>query len=176
MQDDTMLVIKSRAQGAGIFDVIAKAANSALAKKVITSAVNKAANSSLAKKVVNSGIAKKVIDSGVGKTIAENITKENFKKAANSAIGKQLQKAVVTGVVNAAEKATTSGLQKIGLTAPTNLQSLISTGSKRPVQSPAESKRPKKKKLLPPGSKRSIIKPGRSKGKKRKIGRGIILQ
>ena len=43
MQDDTMLVIKSRAQGAGIFDVIAKAANSALAKKVITSAVNKAA-------------------------------------------------------------------------------------------------------------------------------------
>ena len=88
-----------------------------------------------------------------------------------------MQKAVVTGVANAAEKATTSGLQKIGLTAPTNLQSLISTGSKRPVQSPAESKRPKKKKkLLPPGSKRSIIKPGRSKGKKRKIGRGIILQ
>ena len=79
-------------------------------------------------------------------------------------------------MANAAEKATTSGLQKIGFTAPTNLQSLISTGSKRPVQSPAESKRPKKKKLLPPGSKRSIIKPGRSKGKKRKIGRGIILQ
>ena len=113
MQDDTMLVIKSRAQGAGIFDVIAKAANSALAKKVITSAVNKAANSSLAKKVVNSGIAKKVIDSGVGKTIAENITKENFKKAANSAIGKQLQKAVVTGVANAAEKVTTSGSKNL---------------------------------------------------------------
>ena len=61
MQDDTMLVIKLRAQGAGIFDVIAKAANSALAKKVITSAVNKATNSSLAKKVVNSGIAKKLL-------------------------------------------------------------------------------------------------------------------
>ena len=69
-----MLVIKSRAHGGGIFDVIAKAANSALAKKVITSAVNKAANSSLAKKVVNSGIAKKVIDSGFGKAVAKNIT------------------------------------------------------------------------------------------------------
>ena len=57
-----MLVIRSRAQGAGIFDVIAKAANSALAKKVITSAVNKATNSAFAKTVVKSGIAKKVID------------------------------------------------------------------------------------------------------------------
>ena len=57
--------------------------------------------------MVNSGIAKKVINSGVGKTIAENITKENFKKAANSAIGRQLQKAVVTRVANTAEKATT---------------------------------------------------------------------
>ena len=59
MQDDTMLVIKSRAQGAGNFDVIAKAANSAFAKKVITSAVNKATNSNLAKKVVKSGKVKK---------------------------------------------------------------------------------------------------------------------
>ena len=45
-----MLVVKSRAQGAWIFDVIAKAANSALAKKVINSAVNTATNSTLAKK------------------------------------------------------------------------------------------------------------------------------
>ena len=173
MSDDTMLVIKSRAQGAGIFDVIAKAANSALAKKVITSAVNKAANSNLAKKVVNSGIAKKVIDSGVGKTIAENVTKENFKKAANSAIGKQLQKAVVTGVDNAIERATTAGLQKLGFPAatsvPLNVESLISTGSKRPYQS-------KKKKLIPPGSKRPLTGVGRIKGKRRKIGRGIILE
>ena len=42
--------VKPRAPGSGIFDVIAKAANSALAKKVITSAVNKATNSNLAKK------------------------------------------------------------------------------------------------------------------------------
>ena len=176
MPNDTMLVIRSRAQGAGIFDVIAKAANSALAKKVITSAVNKAANSNLAKKVVKSGIAKKVINSTVGKTIAENVTKENFKKAANSAIGKQLQKAVVTGVDNAIERATTAGLQKLGfpaatseLTVPLNVESLISTGSKRPYQS-------KKKKLIPPGSKRKRSEVGRIKGKRRKIGKGIILE
>ena len=45
-----MLVVKSRAQGAEIFDVIAKAANIALAKKVINSAVNTATNSTLAQK------------------------------------------------------------------------------------------------------------------------------
>ena len=54
-----MLVIKPRAKGSGIFDIFEKAANSALAKKVITSAVNKAANSTVAKKVINSGVAKK---------------------------------------------------------------------------------------------------------------------
>ena len=163
-----MLVVKSRAQGAGIFDVIAKAANSALAKKVITSAVNKAANSSLARKVVNSGIAKKVIDSGVGKTIAKNITKENFQKAANSAIGKQLQKAVVTGVSNAAEKAATTGLEKLGFTAPTNTLSSTSLWTvppnppTLPRKSKVGSKRPR-----PPG----ISEPGRKKGKRRKIGK-----
>ena len=51
MQGATMLVIEPRAQGGGIFDVIVKAANSALAKKVITSAVNKASNSNVAKKL-----------------------------------------------------------------------------------------------------------------------------
>ena len=187
MPNDTMLVIRSRAKGAGIFDVIAKAANSALAKKVITSAVNKAANSNLAKKVVKSGIAKKVINSTVGKTIAENVTKENFKKAANSAFGKQLQKAVVTGVDNAIERATTAGLQKLGFpaTAPSNVESLIPTGSKRPYQSkkkkliPTGSKRPyqsENKKLIPPGSKRPLTGVGRIKGKRRKIGKGIILE
>ena len=121
--------------------------------------------------MVDSGIAKKVINSGVGKTIAANITKELFKKAANSAIGRQLQKAVVTGVANAAEKATTSGLQKIGYAVPSNIQSLISTESNRPVESFqfTESKRPKKKKILLPGSMRPIIEPGRKKGKKEKL-------
>ena len=50
MQGISMLIIKPRAQGAGIFYVIVNASNSALAKKVITSAVNKAAHSSVAKK------------------------------------------------------------------------------------------------------------------------------
>ena len=174
MQNDTMLVIKSRAHGGGIFDVIAKAANSALAKKVITAATN----STLAKKVVNSGIAKKVIDLGVGKTIAKNITKENFQKAANSAIGKQLQKAVVTGVSNAAEKAATSGLQKLGFTAPSTPDWAVSPNpptlppqlgaQSQPRKSKVGSKRPR-----PPGTPGP---PGRKKGKRRRIGKGIILE
>ena len=49
MQDVTMLVIKPRAKGSGIYDVIVIAANSALAKKVINSAVDKAATSTIAK-------------------------------------------------------------------------------------------------------------------------------
>ena len=113
MQGVTMLVIKPRVEGSGIFDVIVRAANSALAKKVISSAVDKAATSTIAKKVINSGVAKKVLDSAVGKTIAENITKENFKKAANSAIGNQLAKVVAEKVDDAFEKATKAGLQKL---------------------------------------------------------------
>ena len=35
MQSATMLVIKPRAEGSGIFDLIAKATNSALAKKLL---------------------------------------------------------------------------------------------------------------------------------------------
>ena len=108
-------------------------------------------------------------------------------KAANSAIGKQLQQAVATKVDNAIEKAATAGLQKLGFPAPTlelqkvPVESLISTGSKRPlglqkVPSNVESKRPKNKKLIPPGSKRPISAVGRKKGKRRKIGKGIILE
>ena len=164
MQSATMLVIEPRAQGGGIFDVIVRAANSALAKKVITSAVNKAANSTVAKKVINSGVAKKVLDSAVGKTIAENITKENFKKAANSAIGRQLTKTVADKVDNAVIK----GLQKLKFTTPpqdTPPETLQDTPPRALQDTP----------LLPPGTKRSL--PGRKKGKKkRKFGRGIILQ
>ena len=180
MPVDAMLVIKPRAQGGGIFDVIAKAANSALAKKVITAATN----STLAKKALNSGIAKKVIDSGVGKTVAKNITKENFIKAANSAIGKQLQKAVVTGVSNAAEKAATTGLQKLGFPAPSTVKPTpdwavspnpqlcppqigIQSQPPNPQKSKVGSKSPR-----PPG----ISEPGRKKGKRRRIGKGIILE
>ena len=61
MQGATMLIIRPRAEGSGIFDLIAKATNSALAKKIITTAVNKATNSTLAKKVTDSGVARKFL-------------------------------------------------------------------------------------------------------------------
>lgn len=81
-----MLVIKPRAQGAGIFDVISRVENSALTKKVI-----------------NSTIGRKVI---------EKATKENLIKAANSAIGKQIQTAVVKGVADASEKSSSFSISK----------------------------------------------------------------
>ena len=85
-----MLVVRPRiAQGAGIFDVFTKVANSTLAKKVINSAV--------------------------GKKIVEQATKENLKRVANSAIGKQLQTAVVKGVADATEKAANTTFQKLGV-------------------------------------------------------------
>ena len=59
MQSITMLIIRPRAEGSGIFDLIAKATNSALAKKIVTTAVNKATNSTLAKKSYRFGSNKK---------------------------------------------------------------------------------------------------------------------
>ena len=82
-----MLVIESR--GAGIFDVISKVANSAL--------INKAVNST------------------IGKQVIKHATKENFKKAAESAIGKQLQTAFVNKVADASEKVAANTLQKLGI-------------------------------------------------------------
>ena len=82
-----MLVVKPRTEGAGIFDVFSKVANSALTK---------------------------TINSTIGKKIVEKATKDNFIKAANSAIGKQLQTAVVKGVADASEKAADLVLKKLG--------------------------------------------------------------
>ena len=91
-----MLVIESR--GAGIFDVISKVANSALASKVI-----------------NSTLANKAINSTIGKQVIKHATKENFKKAAESAIGKQLKTAFVNKVADASEKIAANTLQKLGI-------------------------------------------------------------
>ena len=91
-----MLVIESR--GAGIFDVISKVANSALASKVI-----------------NSALANKAINSTIGKQVIKQATKENFKKAAESAIGKQLKTAFVNKVADASEKIAANTLQKLGI-------------------------------------------------------------
>ena len=123
------------------------------------------------------------MNSAVAKKIAENLTEENFKKAANSAIGKQLEKAIETKVANASEKA----LQKLKI--PTAQIFPKEIGSKRKLEFPENfTLTPKKipdsfpknfpKKI---GHKRKILavvpKVGsRKKGKRRKIGRGIILE
>ena len=154
-----MLVIKPRAQGAGIVDIFSKVANSALAKKVINSAV--------------------------GRKVIEQATKENFKKAANSAIGKQLQSAVVKGVADVSEKAANSAFQKLGISTQPGL---VAKTSEKAVTSAFQNlgiSEPEKIALekvfndtLPkPNRKRKLIRPGRQKGKKRRArGTGIILE
>ena len=87
-----MLVIRARTQGAGIFDVFSRVANSALVKKVINSTV--------------------------GKKVIEQVTKENLRKAVDSAVGKKLQTALVEGVAGATEKAANATFQHIGISPP----------------------------------------------------------
>ena len=119
-----MLVIRPRTQGAGIFDVFSK--------------------------VANSGLLKKVINSGVGKKIVQQATKENFRKVENSAIGKQLQTAVVKGAADAAEKAANTTFQKLGISSEPEFE----------------------------GRKRKRTKPGRRPAKRKRttFGSGIILE
>ena len=156
----------------GIYDVIVRAANSALAKKVINSAVDKAATSTIAKNIINSGVTKKVLDSAVGKTIAENITRENFKKAAHSAIGNQLAKVVAEKVDDAFEKAKAkAGLQKLRI--PTSQNTALAP-SEIPNTALVPSEIPNTP-LIPSGTKRSSSL-SRKKGKRRKTGNGIIFE
>ena len=170
-----MLVVRPRTtQGAGIFDVFSKVANSALAKKVINSAV--------------------------GKKVIQQATKENFKKVANSALGKQLQTAVVQGVADASEKAANATLQKFGISSPvkpgfvaktvkkashSGLQKLGLTPEKealdqvfaattlRPAAPPTTTKKARKRKISSSSSR-----PGRRKKVKRAkaFGTGIIWE
>ena len=150
-----MLVIKPRAQGAGLVDIISKVAYSALAKKVVNSAV--------------------------GKKVIEKATKENFKKAANSAIGKQLQSSIVKGVADASEKAANSAFQKLGIsnpgvTAKTSEKALNSALQNLGIQEKIALDKVFND-TLPNPRKRKISKPGRKKGKKRRaFGSGIILE
>ena len=170
-----MLVIRPRGttttQGAGIFDVISKVANSTLARKVINSAV--------------------------GKKVIEQVTKENLKKAANSTIGKQLQTAVVKSVADATEKAANATFKKIGISSPAGQPGAVARASEKAVKSglqklglsslsPALEKAALEQVFaattLPTtakGRKRKLpsSKPGRSKKKKRTgVGAGIILE
>ena len=152
-----MLVIKPRTQGAGIIDIFSKVANSALAKKVI-----------------NSTIGKKVI---------EKATKENLVKAANSAIGKQVQTAVVKGVADASEKVANSTFQKLGLPPGT-----VAKAAEKAANSTLKEFGiiPEKEVLeqvfaattLPKKRKQLSYTPGRSKKRKKAkaVGTGIILE
>ena len=160
-----MLVIRPRTQGAGIFDVFSKVANSALLKKVI--------------------------NSGVGKKIVQQATKENFRKVANSAIGKQLQTAVVKGAADAAEKVANTTFQKLGISsepgfvakasekaANSAIQKLGLSGLQN---SPAEKAALEKvfaATTLPAPRKRKRSKTGRRQYKRRRptLGAGIILE
>ena len=157
-----MLVIRPRTQGAGIFDVFSKVANSALLKKVI--------------------------NSGVGKKIVQQATKENFRKVANSAIGKQLQTAVVKGAADAAEKVANTTFQKLGIpsqpgfvakasekAANSTLQKLGLTGLSQ--KAALEKVFAATTLPAPKGRKRKRTKPGRRPPKrKRTYGAGIILE
>ena len=163
-----MLVIKPRTQGAGIFDVFSRVANSALAKKVL-----------------NSTVAKKVIDQA---------TKENLRKAVDSAIGKKLQTAVVKGVADATERAANTTFQKFGISSPVQPGAIAkvtqnaTTSALQKLKLEALSQPALEKEVLeqvlaastiptpPKGRKRKISStPGRSK-KKRRTGFGIILE
>ena len=150
-----MLVIKPRTQGAGFFDIFSKVANSAVTKKVLNSAI--------------------------GKKVIEKATKENLVKAANSAIGKQIQNAVVKGVADASEKAANSAFNKLGVTNPE--PGLVAKTSEQALEKlgitalPAEQKVLKKVFAASTIRKRKATRPGRSKKKrKRTFGSGIVLE
>ena len=91
-----MLDIESKYSGAGIFDI---------AKKLI----QKSSTGAIAKKVLNSATAKKVLNS---------TTAKNLKRAANSAIGQEIKKSVLTGVTEASKNAAEGAFAKLGLPAP----------------------------------------------------------
>ena len=150
-----MLVIKPRTEGAGFFDIFSKVANSALTKKVI-----------------NSTIGKKVI---------EKATKDNLVKAANSAIGKEIQSAVVKGVADASERAANSAFKKLGVSAPpTGLVAKTSEQALNKLGIAAPEKKVLEKVFAAttlPTRKRKLYRPGRSKkNRKTNNGAGIILE
>lgn len=82
--------------GAGIFDIT---------KKLF----QKASTSAIAKKVLNSASAKKVLNS---------TTAKNLKRAANSAVGQEIKKSVLTGVTEATKNAAEGAFAKLGLPPP----------------------------------------------------------
>ena len=118
--------------GAGIFDIT---------KKLF----QKASTSAIAKKVLNSASAKKVLNS---------TTAKNLKRAANSAVGQEIKKSVLTGVTEATKNAAEGAFAKLGLPPP-------------PPPQPTQASLPK-----PPPAKR---RKKRVRKKRVRKGQGIVL-
>ena len=110
-----MLEIESKytPSGTGLFDIarsiIQKSSKSALAKKVLSSATAK----NLKHKVLNS------------------VTAKNLKRAADSAIGQEIKKSVLSGLTEASKSAAEGAFQKLGL--PVSNQLPVSRKRRRKV-------------------------------------------
>ena len=124
----------------------------------------------------------------MGKKIVEQATKENLRKVANSAIGKQLQTAVVKGAADAAEKAANSTFQKLGISSQPGF---VAEASEKAANSTLQKLglSPEKAVLekvfaattipAPKGRKRKLLTPGRRQKKRKRakaFGNGIILE
>ena len=73
--------------GSGIFDIA-------------RSIIQKSSNSTLAKKLLNSSTAK-----NLKRTVLNSATAKNLKRAADSAIGQEIKKSVLSGVTEASKSA-----------------------------------------------------------------------
>lgn len=93
-------ILGYRPYGNGLFDI---------AKALI-------GKSGVAQKVLNSATTKKLLNSSTIKKVLDSSTVKNLKKAANSTIGKELQKSVLSGVSQATQNAAEGAFQKLGLT------------------------------------------------------------
>ena len=133
-------------------------------------------------KIANAGIVKKVTGSVIAKKVLDKATKKNFQKAANSALGKQLKSAVISGVANASEKAADTTLKKLGISdsvlSPKTVSSTVTSVADSAFQklgvsapTPPEKKKTGGKRKAPKTTKPFIHKKRRKKG-----GTGIVLE
>ena len=121
-------------------------------------------------KIANSGVVKKVAASSVAKKVLNQATKKNFQKAANSALGKTLKSAVISGVANATEKVADNTLKKLGVTSvdPKTVSSAVTSVADSALERlgvPPQKAKKRKKSTKPSISKRH-----------KKTGTGIILE
>ena len=132
-------------------------------------------------KIANSGIARKVVNSSITKKVLNQATKKNLQKAANSALGKQLKSAVVSGVANASEKVADSAFKKLGISdtvlSPKTVHSTVTSATDSAFQklgiATPEPKKPESKKRK--RKLKTTSKPSHTKRKRTK-GFGIVLE